>query len=182
VGTEHTLDHEVCSLAEFKKCMSEVTAEAVARLRRLGLGARGVTIKLRSGEFTSIARSRSLGSPTSDLSTIANAVALLAPAAFAQAHHRVRLVGVSLTGLSESVQLRLDLSGTGLVGDLDPVPAPGSRVTHRTHGGGTVAMAHPGAAIVRFDDGHVRIIENPRAHLARGTAPRHDNAPAPISR
>lgn len=90
-------------------------ADTVAtRLRRAGLGARTVQLKLRRGDFTTITRSRTLPRPIDD----GPAIAGVADALFAavELDGGVRLLGVSVSSLgagSDVEQLRLDL-------DLDP--------------------------------------------------------------
>jgi DNA polymerase-4 len=167
VSVEHTVDHDVTTAKEFTSLVREAGMEATARMARLGLGARGVTLKVRTSDFSDISKSHQLMAPTSDSAAIMAALKTLLEPAFRRAGGRVRLVGVTLTGLAETIQLSLDFSdGEETKADLAPVPSAGARVTHHTYGLGTVAVSAPDAAIVRFDDQRVRVIAEPREHLS----------------
>jgi DNA polymerase-4 len=168
VSTEHTIDHEVTSAKEFTALVREAAVEATARLTSLGLGARGVTLKVRSADFTDVSKSHQMPAPTSDPAIIMAALRALLEPTFRRAGGRVRLIGVGLTGLTETIQLSFNFADPAAVAqNLDPVPVPGSRVRHRMYGLGTIALSAPDAAIVRFDDEQVRVIATPRDYLTR---------------
>ena len=123
-----------------------------------------MTLKVRSPEFAETSRAARLAVPTNDLRDVLSALRRLARPSFEAAGGRVRLVGVSLHDLVDEVQPRLSLGGDGTV-LLGRSPQAGSRVMHRVFGPGTVVVGGAETAVVRFDDGGVRILEDPRTHL-----------------
>jgi len=86
-----------------------------ARLRRSGLGARTVQLKLRRGDFSTITRSRTLARPLRD----GPAIAAVADSLFAavELEAGVRLLGVSVSSLEASVDCeQLSLGANARVG------------------------------------------------------------------
>jgi hypothetical protein len=93
---------------------------SATNLRRSGLAARTVTVKIRFADFTLITRAHSLSSPIDATQAVAAVAAALLDSV--ELRHGVRLLGVSLSGFGRSdhgVQLTLDLGPT-------PVPAGAS--------------------------------------------------------
>jgi DNA polymerase-4 len=165
VGAEETLTTDVHTRGEFDLEVARMAKSAVARLVAQGLGARSVILKVRSSSFSDHTRSRTLSAPTSDMSELERTAHELGEAGWVATGGHVRLIGVSFGGLTNAVQLRLDLEGRGAVDTLvGPVPGAGSMVRHSVFGDGQVAVSSPEAAIVRFTD-KVRVIQDPRRFL-----------------
>lgn len=111
VGAEETFAVDLADGVELRRELLRLSERVTAGLRRKGLLARTVSIKVRWSDFTTISRSRTLREPT-DVAQLVHATAgelLSALGPFPQA---VRLVGVraeQLVGVdSVATQLRLD--------------------------------------------------------------------------
>lgn len=116
VGTETTFASDVTDRTELDRVLLRQAHETAARLRTEGLGASGVTIKVRHHDFSTLTRSRHLPAPTflaRDLHAAARA--LLAEVPIPAGGIRLlglraeRLTPVAVTG----VQIGLDESGNG---------------------------------------------------------------------
>ncbi|GAB4183254.1 MAG: DNA polymerase IV [Thalassobaculales bacterium] len=64
VSAETTFNDDLADLGELSRLLWIQTEEVAARLRRKGLSARGVTLKLKTADFRIITRNRQLDSPT----------------------------------------------------------------------------------------------------------------------
>lgn len=108
LSTEETLDTDVVGEAAIRPHLLR-SAETVAfRLRRAGLRARGVRVKLKTADFRTLSRQLSLPAPTDDRDLIAKAAAGLL--SHFDLDQPVRLVGVgtfALTEREETAQLEL---------------------------------------------------------------------------
>jgi len=163
VGSEETLTQDLRTREEFVSAVDRISREALRRLARLAMGASGVTLKVRNAAFADTSRSVSVGPPTNDPRVLRRALRTLCDPLFDQAG-AVRLVGVTFTGLSDSVQTRLDLEGPSSGWSLQRAPRTGEPVRHATFGSGHVVVGDPDTAVVRFLD-RVRVIDDPKRHL-----------------
>ena len=108
VSREHTLAHDTNDSQEIKKYLLR-HAEKVSRdLRRMGVMARTVTLKLKHADFKQVTRSVTLSAPTDTSKTLyAEAAKLLEAYGLTT---KVRLVGVGASGLTtESKPIQMDL-------------------------------------------------------------------------
>ena len=162
VGSEETLEEPVATYSDFVAQVHRLGEEAMSRLVRLGMGARGVTIKVRRLNRSDVAKSQSLGAPTNDPALVRSTLAGMTESMWHLSGGSVALVGVTLTGLEDSVQPRLDFTGSGWA--LRRAPRAGEHVRHNFFGEGLVAVGDPDCAVVRFSD-RVRVIVDPRKSL-----------------
>jgi len=108
VSREHTLSHDTDDVQLIKKYLLQ-HAEKVSRdLRRMGIMARTVTLKLKHRDFKQVTRSVTLGAPTDTSKTLyAEAVKLLEGYRLTA---KVRLIGVGASGLTrESKPTQMNL-------------------------------------------------------------------------
>ncbi len=108
ISRETTLEEDSLDRPYLIAMLSYLTEKAAAQLREEGLYARTVTLKLRFSDFKTITRSRTFKESASEDHILFEAISKL----FAIAHMDripVRLVGVSLTGLTTERQTQLDL-------------------------------------------------------------------------
>lgn len=103
VGTETTFDTDITGQHELLSELHAVAESAHRRLLSSGRAARTVTVKVRDSAFTTISRSETFASATSDLGSLAAAARRLAVVAV-PAGTPVRLVGVSYSGLTAAEQ------------------------------------------------------------------------------
>ena len=98
-SSENTFDKDLTDAVEIRRAVDEMARGVVKWLGKKDRVARTVTLKVRYSDFTTITRSQTLTSPTSDEETIAaQAVALLERT---EAGTRpVRLLGVSVHNFS----------------------------------------------------------------------------------
>ena len=165
VGVERTLERNITNRAQLDAVVEELAAQAHARLVRAGVGATGVTVKMRSARFEDHSRAHRLG-PAGQY-RVAKVAKTLAAELFERCGRSARLVGVTYTGLTEQVQLSLFSTGGA---PRDPLPHPGETVTHTRFGDGEIVTVDAPAAVVRFAD-RVRIIVDPATHLSRPADP-----------
>jgi DNA polymerase-4 len=99
IGAEQTFPADVADLAEVQARARELADRCAARLRAQGLVARTVSIKVRTSDFRTLTRARTLGTPTD----VGRELYLAARELLAGVDLRglpVRLVGVRAEGLS----------------------------------------------------------------------------------
>lgn len=165
VSAETTFDVDITDRAEL---LSEVLGVAESAHRRLvsgGRAARTVTLKVRDSDFTTISRSATFASATSDLGALSAAARRLLPVAVPPGTP-VRLVGVSYSGLATYEQEPLFDDPAEEHAEAEPAPRPVSRpspgpevrqwragddVRHPEHGHGWVQGAGHGRVTVRFE-------------------------------
>ncbi|MER7070925.1 DNA polymerase IV [Terrabacter sp. NPDC000476] len=104
VGAEQTFAQDLLRW-ELPGALDAVLARALRRLARHGGGARTVTVKVRLSDFTTLTRSVTLAHPTAEADQLRDAATAALTAAMAV--EPVRLLGVSLSGLTHWAQLRL---------------------------------------------------------------------------
>lgn len=111
ISSERTLATDVEARDEIAALVDDIAASVADSVRRHGGGARTVTVKLRSGDFTDVTRSRTLASPTDERRVLQAAAAELVVHAHAALDNApVRLVGVAASGLTPAAQPTLDLA------------------------------------------------------------------------
>lgn len=159
IGSEITLEHDANNREDFGRALAHVAKEAYSRLRLSSMGAKGMSVKIRTSGFVEFSISSNWGRPRND-PAILDAVRAVASRCWDKAGASVRLVGVSFSGLSEEVQLTLggDAGGVGRQCDV------GQRVRHPVYGEGSAVWRSGDSVIVRFSAG-VRIISNADTYL-----------------
>jgi DNA polymerase-4 len=102
VGHEETFDDDVGDRDALVPIVLDQADRVAARLRRAGLRASVVTLKIKHADFRTVTRRRTLGDPTSDglvLGKVATALLAEVPMHDRDKAGRVRLTGVSAGGL-----------------------------------------------------------------------------------
>lgn len=105
VSRETTLAQDSTDLDRLERILLRLAAHVASQLRREGLAARTVTLKLRHGDFVTITRSRTLPEPSDLDAEITQAARELLRTAFEEARRRgkgVRLIGVAATNLTDA--------------------------------------------------------------------------------
>lgn len=121
VSAETTFDTDLADVASVTAAVDDLTAGAHRRLLAAHRAARTVTVKIRSGAFVTVSRSETAAVATTDLGALVETARRLAVAALPEAG--VRLVGVSLSGLTSAVQETLfDDPGAGGAGPVGGDP------------------------------------------------------------
>lgn len=106
ISQENTLENDLHSLAELKPLIERQGERVAEGLRRRGLYARTVTLKLRSSGFSTITRSESLGGYTRSPERIAStAWMLLERWTDWRSGFSIRLIGVGASGLESNPDL-----------------------------------------------------------------------------
>ncbi|HEX6968520.1 MAG TPA: DNA polymerase IV [Micromonosporaceae bacterium] len=114
IGAEVTFDVDVTDPQVVRRALLALASRVGARLRQAGQAGRTVVIKVRSGDFRTVTRSRTLSVPTD----VAREVFAVAWALFTALSvcDRIRLVGVRVEGLTAAAaprQLALDTPERG---------------------------------------------------------------------
>lgn len=104
IGHEQTFETDVPDADEVRRVLLDQVEQVAARLRRHGLKCRGLSVKIRYGDFKTIGRSMTFGSPTDATAELWQAARGLFDA---WAFQPVRLIGVSAERLAEGGQLPL---------------------------------------------------------------------------
>nr|WP_314316426.1 DNA polymerase IV [Kocuria rhizophila] len=138
LGAERTFQRDLSETAELKRVLLGLCHDTAARLRRHGLRAGRVGLKLRYADFTTISRSRTLGHPVTSAHDLYTEAAGLLDA-LGRRPQAVRLVGIraeKLVGADHALQLSLD----GRDAEWGAAEEAMDRVHHR-FGPGTVRPA-----------------------------------------
>ena len=110
LGAEETFAHDVSDTRVLRETLLRLSHRTASRLRRQGLRARRVGLKLRYADFTTITRSRTLAQPfTAAHDLLEHGVGLLAE--LGERPQAVRLIGVRAERLEpagDALQLSLD--------------------------------------------------------------------------
>ena len=93
IGHEVTFEHDIADPAVLRRELLRLSDDVAVRLRRAGVAARTVSLKLRYADFTTITRSRTLASPT-DLARVVYEAAVELLASVEPLGAPVRLIGV----------------------------------------------------------------------------------------
>ena len=102
VGHERTFDVDLDDPEQVRTVLMRETEQVGHRLRRKGRRARGVTVKIRYGDFETITRSITLDGPTDRTDDLWRAGRALFDAWAQQGFRPVRLIGITATGLDGS--------------------------------------------------------------------------------
>lgn len=99
LGAERTFPRDLAAPSSLIAEIYDLGEKVAARLRSAGMKGRTITLKVRTADFRTVTRSRSLGTPTDHASEIAGTACFL----LREAHRGqpVRLLGVSVTGLTD---------------------------------------------------------------------------------
>lgn len=166
VSAETTFDADLTAMAAVHDAVARMTEAAHRRLVDSGRAARTVTVKIRSADFTTVSRSETSAVPSTDLAALTAVAQRLARSAVPEGG--VRLIGVSLAGLSDSPPPALFEPAVEAPpvepADIEPdAPAApdtagparpwraGDDVRHPAHGHGWVQGAGHGRVTVRFE-------------------------------
>jgi DNA polymerase-4 len=122
VSAETTFDADLSDVASVRRAVAEMTEHAHRRLLASGRAARTVTVKIRGADFAT--RSRSETSPTASVSLVALAATAQRLVDGALPDSGVRLIGVSLSGLTAAIQQPLFDTVDGGVRDTERRSAP----------------------------------------------------------
>ncbi|HUU59464.1 MAG TPA: DNA polymerase IV, partial [Phycisphaerae bacterium] len=109
IAQEQTFPEDVADLDELRRVLLLQTDQVARRLRRCGLKARTVTIKLRYGDFTTLTRSTTLGEATNVTDDLRAAAVKLLTAWASRAHRPLRLLGVTASQLTAAGRGQLSL-------------------------------------------------------------------------
>ncbi|GGI47242.1 DNA polymerase-4 [Agromyces flavus] len=101
IGHETTFDHDLVAPDDIARELLRLAADVGVRLRKAGLVARTVTLKLRYGDFTTVTRSRTLAEPT-DVARRIYEEALVPLGELVGDGRRVRLIGVRAEQLRDA--------------------------------------------------------------------------------
>jgi DNA polymerase IV len=108
ISAETTFETDVSSRSELEKVLKKLSERVGVRLRKSGLRARGASIKLRYGDFTTITRQRTFQAPSDGDQAIYDTAHALLVTAMRQRGDPIRLIGVAVNGLGEqAAQLSL---------------------------------------------------------------------------
>ena len=108
ISAETTFETDVSRRSELEKVLKKLSERVGTRLRKSGLRARGASIKLRYGDFSTITRQRTFAAPGDGDQLIYDTAHALLVTAMRQRGDAIRLLGVSVTGLGEqAAQLSL---------------------------------------------------------------------------
>ena len=125
VSHEHTFDADTRDRELIERTLLALSEGVAGRLRKAGIKAATIAVKVRDTEFATVSRQRTLSAPTDQTDDIyRTALALARPEVRGMA---VRLLGVAATGLTEREQLALfeapDSRRRRAVGALDAIRA-----------------------------------------------------------
>jgi DNA polymerase-4 len=163
VSAETTFDADLTTMSAVHDAVARMTESAHRRLVASGRAARTVTVKIRSADFTTASRSATAAAAGTDLPTLTAVAQRLARDAVPEGG--VRLIGVSLAGLSDAPPPALFEAVDRPAHPAVPEPADkpeepeqvgrpwraGDDVRHPAHGHGWVQGAGHGRVTVRFE-------------------------------
>jgi DNA polymerase-4 len=161
VGTEDTFPTDVTDRARLAVELDRLAASTASRLAAGGHSGRTVTVKVRLHDFSTLSRSRTLPAPTDQLSVLRREARQLLDGV--DVTNGIRLLGVSVSGIGDSVQHELPLpaeetSVPVVVEESAPGGAqalvgyvPGADVEHDLFGRGWVQGSGLGRITVRFE-------------------------------
>ncbi|HET7725013.1 MAG TPA: DNA polymerase IV [Propionibacteriaceae bacterium] len=163
ISVEDTFDADISDLAVLEAKLSRDALGVAERLRRAGLFARTVTVKIKLGDFTTHTRSRTLLGAVDDGEVIAESARQLLRGASAQVAQGVRLLGVGVSSFTGAAQEALFEVASSSPDELQvdtvaptvrhgvPGYQPGEDVIHDVYGAGWVWGSGHGWVTVRFE-------------------------------
>lgn len=104
ISNETTFDSDISNRDTLRAWLIELTEQVCWRLRQQHLFGRTVQIKLRFADFSTITRSHTLPEATQQTKQVWQAVMALFDKAMQSESRRLRLVGVGVSGLSDTAQ------------------------------------------------------------------------------
>lgn len=104
ISNETTFDSDISKRDTLRAWLMELTEQVCWRLRQQDLFGRTVQIKLRFADFSTITRSHTLPEATQQTKQVWQAVMALFDKAMQSESRRLRLVGVGVSGLSDTAQ------------------------------------------------------------------------------
>lgn len=107
IGKERTFGEDIASPAKLRALLLSFVEDVTRDLREEGVVCRRVTIKLRTGDFSTFTRSATLREPTDETDAIWAATEPMLAAWFKERRPALRLIGVSLSELTTERQLGL---------------------------------------------------------------------------
>jgi DNA polymerase IV len=164
VSAETTFDADLSDVESVRRAVAEMAAHAHRRLIASGRAARTVTVKIRGADFATKSRSETSAMASTNLATLAATARRLTDGALPDSG--VRLIGVSLSGLTDFVQQPLfetepepEVAQGTEAGPPPAYPAEqpphgwraGDDVRHAEHGHGWVQGSGHGRVTVRFE-------------------------------
>jgi DNA polymerase-4 len=109
IGQEQTFGHDLAEPDAVRAVMLEQAEQVGSRLRRHGLRAGVVVVKIRFGDFQTITRRATLAEPTDGTATLWAGARELFDKWAAEGFQPVRLIGVTAAGLSAAAEAQLSL-------------------------------------------------------------------------
>ena len=106
ISSESTLQADSADQRFLEEQLYNICCQVVQRLLDQGLKGKTVSLKLRLSDFTTFSRQKTLPSPTNEIEPIYTTCLEIFRAVFYPGMH-IRLMGTSLSGFTESNQLRL---------------------------------------------------------------------------
>lgn len=105
ISAEQTFDRDLVTLQDMEKALLRLTERSSQRLRKAGLAAGTIQVKIRQSDFSTVTRQRGMRPPGNGTDTIyAHARALLREWLHDNAGARIRLLGVGGSRLSPAAQ------------------------------------------------------------------------------
>ena len=116
ISQERTFNEDVADPVELTALIDAWSVDLAESLMARDRAARTVTIKLRYPDFSTVTRALTLGAPTAEVTSIAEAGRILLERALTDRPPPVRLLGLGVTGLVSEWQLRLFPPGAQVSG------------------------------------------------------------------
>lgn len=107
VGREETFDEDIVSREDAERVLLSLSGEVGWRLRKKGLAARTVTLKIRLSSFDTYTRRKTLPAPVAFDDDIFDAARALYRAFVFPKGQGIRLLGVSASGFDDSAEIDL---------------------------------------------------------------------------
>jgi DNA polymerase-4 len=112
ISVEHTFDRDLSSTDEIRSALAGHADEVTRRLRRAGLRARTVTLKVRDSEFHTVTRSETLAGSVDVSTAVFKTVMRLLERVELGAGRKIRLLGIGLSGLEARDRPEQMVAGT----------------------------------------------------------------------
>jgi DNA polymerase-4 len=155
ISVEDTFPTDLNDRGRMQAELDELCRRLAARVRARGVSGRTISLKLRRFNFTTVARSDTLGGPTDSERVIRDVARRLL--ASVEVAGGVRLLGVGLSSLAEAVQQDL-FEAPAPAGQAEPDDGgpsggwvAGADVTHDVRGRGWIVRVEDDAVLVRFE-------------------------------
>ena len=118
ISAETTFETDVSRRSGLEKVLKKLSERVGTRLRKSGMRAKGASIKLRYGDFSTITRQRTFAAPNDGDQLIYDTAHALLVTAMRARGDAIRLLGISVTGLGEQAA-QLSLLDQNPMGDSD---------------------------------------------------------------